>query len=208
MVQDSPAGSGMPSSDSLERLLEAARAGSTEALGQVLDGCRHYLLLVANEELDSALQAKGGASDLVQETFLEAQLAFGRFQGSTERELLAWLRRILLHNLANLRRRYRHTEQRQVAREISLEAADHLQGLLAAEASTPSAQAIRAEEAAAFQQALERLPEHYRQVIVWRHREQRSFQEIGQLLGRSPDAARMLWWRAFEQLANELNPSA
>jgi RNA polymerase sigma-70 factor (ECF subfamily) len=46
--------------------LPAARAGSREALGEVLEACRGYLLLLAQEELDPALQAKGGASDLVQ----------------------------------------------------------------------------------------------------------------------------------------------
>ena len=53
--------------------LAAARAGSREALGRVLESCRGYLLLIAQQELDPALQARGGASDLVQQTFLEAQ---------------------------------------------------------------------------------------------------------------------------------------
>jgi RNA polymerase sigma-70 factor (ECF subfamily) len=205
-MRDSPTGSEPSLGGSLEQLLEAARAGSTEALGQVLEDCRHYLLLVANEGLESDLRAKAGASDLVQDTFLEAQQAFVRFQGTSERDLLAWLRQILLHNLANFRRRYRQTEQRQVVREVSLDAADRLRGLLQADASSPSSQAIRHEEAEALRQAIERLPEHYREVILLRHREQCPFEEIGRRLGRSPDAARMLWWRAFERLAEELNP--
>jgi RNA polymerase sigma-70 factor (ECF subfamily) len=201
--QTDEAGIGEP-----ERRLAAARAGSSEALGELLEGCRPYLLLVANEELESDLHAKAGDSDLVQDTFLEALRDFPRFQGGTEREFLAWLRRLLLNNLANLRRHYRATEQRQLDREVSLEALDALKGLLQAEASTPSAHAIRHEEADALQQALQRLPDHYRQVILWRHREQRSFEEIGRLLERSADAARMLWWRAFERLAEELGPGS
>ena len=54
------------------RLLAEARTGSRQALGQILESCRNYLLLIAGKELTSDLQAKGGASDLVQETFLEA----------------------------------------------------------------------------------------------------------------------------------------
>ena len=46
-------------------------------MGDLLEGCRQYLLLVANEELDSELTAKSGASDMVQETFLRAQHNFG-----------------------------------------------------------------------------------------------------------------------------------
>src|SRR5262245_40328741 len=53
--------------------LAMARAGEGEALGRVLDSCRGYLLMIARQELDAGLQAKGGASDLVQETFVDAQ---------------------------------------------------------------------------------------------------------------------------------------
>lgn len=188
------------------QFLQAARRGSALALGQLLNGCRQYLLLVANEELESDLKAKGGASDLVQETFLEAHQAFGRFQGSSERELLAWLRQILLHNLANFRRRFRGTGQRQLDREVSLDDADHLRGLLEAVGDSPSSAAVRREEVEGLHRAIERLPEHYRQVILLRHRDQRSFEEIGMAMDRSTDAARMLWWRAFECLSAELNP--
>src|SRR5215470_7553973 len=94
------------------RWLPAAHAGSNEALGQALEACRGYLLLIAQRHLE----AKGGASDLVQETFLEAQRDFGQFRGTSEAELLAWLRRLLLNNLGHFSRRYRDTHSRAVAR--------------------------------------------------------------------------------------------
>src|SRR5262245_50318676 len=103
--------------------LPAARAGSQEALGLALEACRNYLLLIAERELDPDLRAKGGASDLVQETFLEAFRDFSRFHGTSEVELLAWLRQLLLHNLANFARRYRDTAKRQVGREVPLHGA-------------------------------------------------------------------------------------
>src|SRR5947209_3557782 len=70
--------------------LAAARTGSADALGRLLEACRGYLLLIGQRELDPALRAKGGASDLVQQTFLEAQRDFARFRGATEADLLAW----------------------------------------------------------------------------------------------------------------------
>jgi RNA polymerase sigma-70 factor (ECF subfamily) len=200
-------GSGSDGCDSTERLIELARGGSSEALGQLMEKCRQYLLLVANRELESDVHAKLGASDLVQETFLEAQRDFGSFQGHTERQLLAWFRRILLHNLANEARRYRETDKRQVAREVPLaggESSDELLELLAGKTSSPSERAIRHEQAEATQFALERLPEQYRQVIQLRERDGHTFEEIGQLMSRSADAARMLWFRAVEHLAREL----
>jgi RNA polymerase sigma-70 factor (ECF subfamily) len=103
----------------VQKCLEEARGGSADALGQVMQVCRQYLLLVANRELEPELQAKGGASDLVQETFLEAQRDFGRFQGSSQAEVLAWLRRILLNNLANFRRRYSGTDKRPSGRSTA-----------------------------------------------------------------------------------------
>ena len=73
----------VPSSD-VERWLPAARAGSSEALGQMLDAYRAYLLQIAGRELDTQLRAKAGASDLVQETLLEAFRDFAGFHGDTE----------------------------------------------------------------------------------------------------------------------------
>src|SRR5262249_59741442 len=93
--------------------LPAARAGSRAALGQALESFRDYLLLIAERELAPDLRAKGGASDLVQETFLEAQRDFADFRGDTEAEFRAWLRRLLLHNVANFARHYRDTAKRQ-----------------------------------------------------------------------------------------------
>jgi DNA-directed RNA polymerase specialized sigma24 family protein len=89
-----------PATDAARWLLEA-RAGSREAPGRVLEACRRYLLLIADRELDPALKAKGGASDLVQQTFLEAHRDFGRFHGDSEEQLLAWLRQPLRYNLAD-----------------------------------------------------------------------------------------------------------
>ena len=89
----------------------AARNGSKNALGDLLENYRNCLLLIAQQEIDPRLLTKGGASDLVQETFLEAQRDFAGFQGDSKEELLAWLRQLLRNNLANFARRYRNTRK-------------------------------------------------------------------------------------------------
>ena len=186
--------------------LAAAHAGSSEALGQALEACRGYLLLVARRHLDADLQAKGGASDLVQETFLDAQRDFARFRGTSEEELLAWLRRLLLNNLGHFTRRYRATGKRAVGREVLLAADGSSDGpgpALPADASSPSGQAMAHEQAEALRRALARLPDDYRRVITLRYDEGRSFEDIGRLMERSPDAARKLWARAMERLRQE-----
>jgi RNA polymerase sigma-70 factor (ECF subfamily) len=189
-----------------EEWLAAARGGAPETLGQLLEACRQYLLLVANQHLAPDLQGKFGASDVVQETFLEAQRDFGGFQGRTEEELLAWLRHILLNNLANLTRGYRDTQKRQVAREVPIGQAEvgELQAALARETESPSVVALAREQAEALDRALEHLPEHYRHVLLLRYQARLSFEEIGQKLERSAEAARKLWARAVEELEERM----
>jgi RNA polymerase sigma-70 factor (ECF subfamily) len=188
------------------RWLAAARAGSADALGEVLEACRGYLLLIAGRELGPDLRAKAGASDLVQQTFLEAQRDFAGFYGETEAELLAWLRRLLLNNLANFVRDYRQTAKRQVGREVGLpDDPSRLddQGPTAAGPS-PSKQAMLHERTTAVLQSLEKLPADYRQVVWLRYHDERSFEEIGQMMGRSANAVRKLWLRAVNRLKQDL----
>jgi RNA polymerase sigma-70 factor, ECF subfamily len=182
--------------------LTAARGGCRESLGRALETCRRYLLSVARDELSADLQAKGGASDLVQDTFLEAHSAFDRFRGTSESELRAWLRQLLHHRAAKFGRRYRTTLKRRLAREAALprSGAPGPDGRL----PTPSVQLMAGEEAQRLLQALERLPDEYRRVITFRYVDQYSFEEIGRRMGRTANAARLLWLRAIERVRKEL----
>jgi RNA polymerase sigma-70 factor (ECF subfamily) len=185
------------------RWLSAARDGSRDALGSALEACRRYLLCVARHELNGSLQAKGGASDLVQDTFLDAQRAFDSFRGLSEVELRAWLRRLLHHRAAKFGRRYRTTQKRRLARETPLSATGG-EGVLPAVDPSPSTQLMAVEQAQRLRQALERLPDDYRRAITLRYVEQCSFEEIGRLMQRTPNAARLLWLRAIERVKLEL----
>jgi RNA polymerase sigma-70 factor (ECF subfamily) len=190
--------------------LAAARAGSSEALGRVLEACRGYLLLIAEEDLDPALRAKGGASDLVQQTFLEAQGAFGRFRGGTEDELLAWLRQLLRNNLIDFTRQYRATARRAVGREVPLagDTPSRSPEEVQADTPSPSGHAVAREEDEAMRRAMDRLPEDHRTVLQLRYEEGLGFDEIAARLGRSPEAARKLWARAVGRLRQELEGPA
>lgn len=192
------------SSDSVASWLTEARAGSPEALGHLLEACRLYLLQVANGEMESRLQTKVGASDLVQETYIEAQRIFDRFGGATPDELRAWLRAILLNKLATATRQYRDTAKRQIGREIPIDPQASLPIDPPSPVTTASSIMIREERMESLMSAIGRLPEDYRQVIVWRQVENLSFEEMAKRLGRSVDAVRKLWWRALQQLQKEL----
>jgi RNA polymerase sigma-70 factor (ECF subfamily) len=71
---------------------------------RALDGCRSYSHLLAQLNLAPALRSKIDASDVVQQTMLQAHQAFAQFRGKTEEELRAWLRQILARNLNRLYR--------------------------------------------------------------------------------------------------------
>jgi RNA polymerase sigma-70 factor (ECF subfamily) len=196
------------SASTFARTVTAAQAGSSEALGQSLEPFRRYLLEVARQAVGPALRAKGGASDLVQETFLEAQQLFPRFEGKSEAQLRAWLRCLLLHKAAKLGRRYGSTAKRQLSREVSL--GDNGRAVhpsqIAAPVPTPSVAVVSDEMAQRLRAAIDRLPDDYRQVMTLRYTEGLSFNEVGRRLGgRSADAARMLWARAVERLKHELD---
>jgi RNA polymerase sigma-70 factor (ECF subfamily) len=191
-----------------EKLLAEAQQGSADALGKVLEKCRHYLLHIANAEMDSQLRPKAGDSDLVQETFLEAHRQFTRFQGTSSADLLGWLRAILKNKAATFSRRYQGTDKRQIGREVPLLAVGEPPGQPAAPAPSPSSVVVRQEQADAVLRALERMPEQYRQVIVWRQWERLPFDEIARRLEKTVDAARMTWWRAIERLRIELEASS
>jgi RNA polymerase sigma-70 factor (ECF subfamily) len=191
----------------VEKWLREARAGSMEALGKALQACRGYLLALANRELESRLRPKMGASDLVQESFLEAQRDFRHFRGVSEAEFLHWLREILCHNLLDLRE-YFQAERRRIDAEVSVEDS-HSTSVpkrdIVDEMPSPSGEVVRQEEAEALERALSRLSEKYQKVIAWRHQENRSHKEVGEFLNISADAARQLYRRAVAMLARELN---
>jgi RNA polymerase sigma-70 factor (ECF subfamily) len=181
------------------------RGGSVEALGALLEQFRPYLLLIANEELDSEVRAKGGGSDLVQESFLEAQRGIGNFQGASAGELLAWLRQILLRNVADFTRRYREAAARRVDREQVLVSPDDSLGTaVVANEPSPSELASAGERAQLLFAAIQRLPDDQRRAVLLRYQGNLSFEEIGATLNRSADAARKLWFRAVENLREDL----
>lgn len=191
-----------PERGDFNRWLTKARNGSPEVLGKLFELCRPYLLLIANQALPPDLQGKFGGSDLVQQTFLEAQRHFDQFRGSTEQELLAWLRSILRNDAVGLVREYIDTEKRQVSREVPL--ADALAAgadiRVPEEDASPSSVVQARERDEQLHIALSRLPEEYRTVIHLRNYEGLSFEEIGRRLDRSSEAARKLWVRALKNL--------
>ena len=182
----------MSTSLSPDQLLGHAQDGNPEHLGQLLENYRHYLHLLARLEIGRTLQAKLDASDLVQDTLLEAN----------ETQFVCWLRQIMAASLANLLRRYLGTQGRDVRLErqlaVQLDQSSRLldRGLIDP-GSSPSQQASRREQAVLLADALARLPEDYREVIILRHLQGLSFAEVSSRMERSLDSVEKLWMRGL-----------
>lgn len=188
-----------------EELLMAARTQGQPALGPLLELYRNYLRLLARVEIGRRLQGKLDASDLVQETLLEAHRNFPRFQGSEEPQFVLWLRQILAAKVANLVRHYFGTQGRDVRLEQTLAAdvdrSSRLLGKdLVASLTSPSLQAVRREQAVLLADALERLPADYREVIILRHLEGLPFPQVAARMERTEDSVQKLWVRALARL--------
>jgi len=197
------------SGQAVDHLLPLAQCGDTDALGQLLERYRNYLELLARLQISRRLQSKVDAADLVQETFLDAHATFAEFRGSTERELVAWLRRVLAFNLASLVRYYCGTRRRNVDLERELagaldESSCALDRGLVATTSSPSQQAARHEQAVVIADALGRLPADYREVIILRQLEGLTFPEVARQMNRSQDSVKKLWVRGLAQLRSAL----
>jgi RNA polymerase sigma-70 factor, ECF subfamily len=190
----------------IEHLIANCRVGSTDDQWVLISKCRDYLLGIANGSLNRSLRAKASPSDLVEDTLLEAGRDFASFRGTTEDDLLRWLRRLLLNNVANFERDFLRRKKRDVTRERPLEIAssDHGGQILRAPGRTPSSEVASLEERAAVEAALERLPPDYRQVVILRNRDGLTFEQIGTELQRSADSCRRLWGRALLMLQSEL----
>jgi len=202
------------SSVNAEVLLSQALAGSRDCFGRLLHRHRNYLKLLVVSQLEQKLQRRVSASDVVQETFLEANRDFPKFRGTSRGEFSAWLRRILVNNLHRVVEQHVLAAKRDVRREVTLEqlasslekSTARLETILPDPGTSPSGSAQQHEMEIALADHLAELPADYRNVIVLRHIECLSFEAIGEQLDRSSGAARMLWLRAIQALRERMNP--
>src|SRR5438093_1072961 len=102
-------------------LLKQARQGDREALGRLLEARRAALHRLAKRQLDGRIAVRVDASDIIQQTFLEAHRSFPQFAGRDPRELTAWLQIILDHKVAGAIRDHTLLQKRDVHRDRSMD---------------------------------------------------------------------------------------
>ncbi len=173
-----------------------------------LEEFRSYLALLARAELHPAVRQRIDASDIVQETLLEAHRDRARFRGDTPAEQAAWLRRMLANNLANALRDARRLK-RDPARERSIDdalsrSAVRVQGWLAAEGTTPPEAAERGERLLALADSLDGLPHDQQEAVTLRYLRGLSLFEISERMERTEASVAGLLHRGLRDLRDRL----
>lgn len=169
-----------------------------------LENYRGYLRTLTQLQVGRGMQAKVDASDIVQQTLLDAHVALADFRGTGEAELKAWLRTILANNLHKAIRGWR-TQKRDARREISLaqqieRSSMHLDAFLVSDRSSPSEAVLRKERAESLTAALSQLPDDQRLAVILKHFHAWSMTEIAEHMERSEAAIAGLLKRGLDRL--------
>ncbi|WP_153558763.1 sigma-70 family RNA polymerase sigma factor [Roseimaritima sediminicola] len=204
-----------PQSDQTRDLLAAAKRGDDEAINQLLDRHRDPVRRLVQLRLDRRLQQRVDVSDVVQDVLLEAN---GRLQAYLDNPVMAfhlWLRQIAWDHMIDAYRRHRRSAKRNMDREQPLAAPagpDHstiqLAAQLAGREITPQAAAVQRELAQQVEQAIAQLDEPDRDILIMRHYEHLSNQEVAEALQLTPPAASMRYLRAMRRLRERMDGSA
>jgi len=175
-----------------------------------IDRYRGYLSALARLQVAARpwLASKLDASDLVQQTMLQAHAAREQFRGQSPEELAGWLRQILTRTLANSLRSLGQA-RRDVRAERSLEAdvdasCSRLDAWLSADQTSPSEAAGAHERAAALAEAVAQLPDDQREVVLAKHCLGMSLAEIAGQTGRTPASVAGLLRRGLQALRERL----
>jgi RNA polymerase sigma-70 factor (ECF subfamily) len=197
-------------------LMAKARAGETEALGELCALYRNYLRMVVRTGLGPRLRERVELSDVVQEALVEVVRQFPQFTGQNEASLVGWLRRLVGQKLADLGRYHSRAKRSAGVTDLALDApyegsgSDHGQGagrlldMLALSQTSPSEAASRRELIVLLADALADLPEPEAEVIWLYHADGLSFEAIGDRLGLSRKSIRGVWARGLKVLKRSL----
>lgn len=182
-------------------------------LRPALEHYRPYLMVLARTQVsDQARRDRLDLSGVVQQTFLEAHQKLADFRagapGEESAAMAGWLRRILANNLADALRGQGRAK-RNVGREQSLDhqleqSSVRLGCILAADQSSPSQGAHRADRAVLLASALAELPEAQREVVLLRHWEGLPLAKVAEHLGRTPASVVGLLQRGLRALRDGL----
>jgi RNA polymerase sigma-70 factor (ECF subfamily) len=202
-----------PNSPETQDLLDKARQGEARAVELLLTAHREPLRRMIGLRLDPALAARVDASDVVQDVLIEAHKRLQDYLRNPAMPFHLWLRHIAKDHVIDAHRRHRQAQRRSLDREqpmvpaaMSDQSSFELAGQLLDHEITPASAAIRHELQRRLDSAVAELGDDDREIILMRHGEQLSNQEVAIALELTEAAASMRYLRALRRLRAALLP--
>lgn len=202
-----------PNREVTDRLLEDARQGGPQAVERLLSEFREPLRQVIGLRLDPAVARRVDASDIVQDVLLEANQRLTDYLKRPDMPFHLWLRHLAQDRIIDTHRRHRLAQRRSLDREqplvrpaLSDESSQMLMAQLVDPEQTPASEAIRRELQRRIDDAIDQLSEDDREIILMRHHEALTNQEVAQALNLTEAAASMRYLRALRRLRAILVP--
>jgi RNA polymerase sigma-70 factor (ECF subfamily) len=198
--------------ENLPELLREAATGNDQAVRSLLGLYQGPLLRMVQLRLDRRLRGRVDPDDILQETYVEAVRRLADYVDHPPMSFYLWLRFLAGQKLVDALRHHLGVQKRDVGMEVSLyrgpmpEASSaSLASLLLGRLTTPSQAAIRIETQLQVQQVLNTLDPIDREVLVLRHFEDLSNQEVAELLGLRKSAASKRYITALKRLRQILS---
>jgi RNA polymerase sigma-70 factor (ECF subfamily) len=202
-----------PESADPQNLLDQAKKGDAGAVDQLLARHREPIRRLIDLRLDPAIVQRVDASDVVQDVLLEASKRLQDYLKNPAMPFHLWLRHIAKDHIIDAHRRHHQAQKRGVNREQPLarpgwmdKSSLELAGQLIDQERTPASAAIQEELQRKLHVALAGLDEDDRDILLMRHFEQLSNQDVASALGLTEAAASMRYLRAIRRLRDVLAP--
>ena len=196
-------------------LLAKAKDGNDDAINELMDRHRNSLRQLVRMRLDQKIQKRVDVSDVVQDVLVEANRRLQRYIENPVMPFHLWLRQIAKDRIIDAHRRHRVSAKRSVDREQALvaprgydQSSIQLANLLGDQRLTPAAAALQQEMAKKVEEAIGLLEEKDCEIIVMRHYEHLTNQEIGKVLNLTEPAASMRYLRAIRRLRTVMQESS
>ncbi len=196
--------------EELRQLLRRVQQGEQDALGTLFSRYRDRLQKMIEFRLDARLRGRVAASDILQESYIEALKRLPHFQSDPDVPFFIWLRTVTMQRLIDVHRHHLEAKVRDVGREVSLGptralgASTERMAELMGDLTTPSQAAQRDEAIVQLREVLDRLDPIDREVLALRHFEELSNREVAATLGIEAPAASKRYVRAIERLRDTL----
>jgi RNA polymerase sigma-70 factor, ECF subfamily len=191
--------------------IASLQSGGDQALADVITAHQERLSQILKLRLDARLSGRVDTADVLQEAFLEARKRLPRYLADPTVPVFVWLRGVVLDTLTDFHRRHLGAKMRDAGRELTFPCpvspqatSVALAAYLVGDLTSPSQAAIREETTRQIEKALAEMDEVDREVLILRHFEQLTNDEVALVIGVKKAAASRRYMRALDHLRKVL----